>query len=151
MSEVVERIDEWGRPGWLALMIVSFVLFWPLGLAILAFLLWSGRMGCGARHGSWGGDRRERFERRMARMRDRFEAWGGSASERGFPPTGNRAFDEYRNETLKRLEEEAREFRDFLERLRMARDKQEFDQFMADQRSRRTGGDAGPATPPAAS
>ena len=54
----------------------------------------------------------------------------------GPPSSGNRAFDEYRTETLRRLEEEQREFRDFLDRLRMAKDKQEFDQFMAERRNR---------------
>jgi len=51
-------------------------------------------------------------------------------------PSGNRAFDEYRQETLRRLEEEQREFQDFLVRLRMAKDKAEFDQFMAERRTR---------------
>jgi hypothetical protein len=37
---------------------------------------------------------------------------------------------------LHRLEEEQREFREFLQRLRMARDKAEFDQFMAERRNR---------------
>ena len=46
--------------------------------------------------------------------------------------TGNRAFDEYRVETLRRLEEEARDFTSFLDRLRHAKDKAEFDQFMAE-------------------
>ena len=50
--------------------------------------------------------------------------------------SGNRAFDEYRTETLRRLEEEQREFHDFLGRLRMAKDKAEFDQFMAERRNR---------------
>ena len=50
--------------------------------------------------------------------------------------SGNRAFDEYRTETLRRLEEEQREFKEFLDRLRHAKDKAEFDQFMAE-RSRR--------------
>ena len=50
--------------------------------------------------------------------------------------SGNRAFDEYRAETLQRLEEEQREFREFLERLRLAKDKAEFDQFMAERRTR---------------
>src|SRR6266566_9942116 len=50
--------------------------------------------------------------------------------------SGNRAFDEYREETLRRLEEEQREFQDFLARLRMAKDKAEFDQFMAERRTR---------------
>ena len=50
------------------------------------------------------------------------------------PPssTGNRAFDEYRAETLRRLEEEQREFKEFLDRLRHAKDKAEFDDFMAE-------------------
>ena len=52
------------------------------------------------------------------------------------PSSGNRAFDEYRAETLRRLEDEQREFREFLERLRFAKDKTEFDQFMADRRNR---------------
>ena len=50
--------------------------------------------------------------------------------------SGNRAFDEYRTDTLRRLEEEQREFQDFLGRLRMAKDKAEFDQFMAERRGR---------------
>ncbi len=53
---------------------------------------------------------------------------------RGCGADGNRAFAEYRDQTLRRLEEEEREFRDFLDRLRMARDKAEFDQFMAERR-----------------
>ena len=56
--------------------------------------------------------------------------WGGA------PSSGNHAFDEYRTETLKRLEEEQREFREFLERLRFAKDKTEFDAFMAERRNR---------------
>ena len=49
--------------------------------------------------------------------------------------SGNHAFDDYRSETLRRLEDEQREFKDFLERLRFAKDRAEFDQFMADRRS----------------
>ena len=44
------------------------------------------------------------------------------------PASGNRAFDEYRSDTLRRLEEEEKEFRQFLTRLRAAKDKAEFDQ-----------------------
>ena len=60
--------------------------------------------------------------------------------------SGNNAFDEYRAETLRRLEEEEKEFHEFLGRLRAAKDKAEFDQFMAD---RRSGGAT--STPPAQS
>jgi hypothetical protein len=55
-------------------------------------------------------------------------------------PTGNRAFDEYRAEALRRLEEEAQEFQSFLERLRMAKDRAEFDDFMRERRNRAAGG-----------
>ncbi len=59
--------------------------------------------------------------------------------------SGNRAFDEYREDTLRRLEDEQREFRDVLDRLRHAKDKAEFDQFMADRRRPR---DEPPPPPP---
>jgi hypothetical protein len=72
----------------------------------------------------------------------------GTRSGRTFGSTGNRAFDEYRAETLRRLEEEAVEFQSFLTRLRMAKDKAEFDQFMAERRSRQTGsGQSDPGQP----
>ena len=86
----------------------------------------------------------ERFDRKMARMqekmqrvRDRMERYGDRGGW-GFGPTssGNRAFDDYRSETLKRLEDEQREFKEFLERLRFAKDRAEFDQFMDQRRQR---------------
>ncbi len=60
----------------------------------------------------------------------------GGRFGRGFAPSGNRAFDEYREETLRRLEDEQKEFKGFLDRLRQAKDKAEFDQFMAERRNR---------------
>jgi hypothetical protein len=50
------------------------------------------------------------------------------------PTSGNQSFDEYRAETLRRLEQEQRDFQDFLARLRLAKDKAEFDDFMAARR-----------------
>jgi hypothetical protein len=129
MTGVVTTLDDYGKPAWIAVMVLAFILFWPVGLAILAYLIWSGRMGCG-RHGDM-----SRWQGRMADRWDRnVERW--SREMRGFPSSGNAAFDDYRAETLRRLEEEQREFREFLERLRKAKDKEEFDQFMADRRSR---------------
>jgi hypothetical protein len=49
--------------------------------------------------------------------------------------TGNQSFDDYRADTLRRLEEEQHDFQDFLARLRMAKDKSEFDQFMTERRT----------------
>jgi len=133
------QLDDIGKPAWIGLTIVSFIVFWPLGLVVLGYLIGSGRMACWA-HGS--GDRwqrrMERMQHRMERMQAAAEQWTG----RGFrSSSGNRAFDEYRDETLRRLEEEQREFKAFLDRLRHAKDKAEFDQFMVD-RSRRSEGPA---------
>jgi Protein of unknown function (DUF2852) len=145
MSEMVAKLDDLGRPAWIALMVVGFIVFWPVGLAVLAYLIWSGRMGCG--RNSEGHDQRgSRWERKMERFQDKMSAWqrGGDARaySGGFEPTGNRAFDEYREATLKRLEEEFGEFKSFLGRLREAKDKAEFEQFMADRRNRPTPGPA---------
>jgi hypothetical protein len=59
------------------------------------------------------------------------------------PSSGNRAFDEYRADTLRRLEEEQKAFAAYLDRLRFAKDKAEFDQFMAE-RWERPRPEAGP-------
>ncbi len=69
--------------------------------------------------------------------RRNFGSWSETQrSCRGrFRSTGNMAFDEYREETLKRLEEEQREFKMFLERLRRAKDQKEFDQFMSERQA----------------
>jgi hypothetical protein len=117
----------------IVLIVLGFMLWWPIGLAILIFTLGSRKMGC------WS---HERFENRMQRMQDKMERMRGRMERHGFgfgPPTsGNRAFDEYRMETLRRLEEEQQEFKDFLARLRHAKDKEEFDAFMAQHRPRPT-------------
>ena len=47
-------------------------------------------------------------------------------------PSGNTAFDAYKEDTLRRLEDEQSSFEDFLQRLRDAKDKAEFDEFMDD-------------------
>ena len=134
---IAAKLDEWGLPAWIGLLILSFVIWWPLGLAILAFLIGSGRMGCCGYSAERWEHKMSRMQEKMDRLRGRMERRGGGGSFWGpGPSSGNRAFDEYRTETLRRLEEEQREFRDFLDRLRFAKDKTEFDQFMADRRNR---------------
>ena len=120
MAYVASRLDEIGRPAWIALTIFGFWFWWPVGLAILAYLAFSRRERRHA-HGRW------EFPAMRGRGRGRFSY---------APPSGNRAFDDYRAETLRRLEDEQREFVEYLDRLRQARDKQEFDQFMAERRRR---------------
>ena len=138
---ITAKLDEFGKPAWIALIVLGFWAFWPLGLAILVFTIWSGRMGCGFHggHDRWQ-HKMERMQRKMDWMRAKMGGapWGGASSGAAWhgPSSGNRAFDEYRSETLRRLEDEQREFRDFLDRLRMAKDKAEFDQFMSERRDR---------------
>jgi hypothetical protein len=129
----------------LVLMILGFIWWWPLGLIILAALIASGRIGYWRRMQFAGGGPAGDWDHvaRMERMRERAHRvpartdhshvrgnwWGQSSS-------GNRAFDEYRAETLRRLEDEQRDFGEFLKRLRVARDRAEFDQFMNERTSR---------------
>lgn len=128
--EIAARLDDYGKWAWIGVMVLGFILFWPIGLAILAYLIWSGRMGYWKRGGIDD----------MRRARGRWHGpCGGARRKHG---SGNSAFDEYKEETLRRLEDEQQEFLDFLERLRHAKDKAEFDQFMAERRNR-------PAPPPA--
>jgi len=117
------KLDEWGKPAWISLLVLAFITGWPLGLAVLAYLAGSGRLQAwrAEKPGKW-------FNLRGVQPG---RAWyGGTAT------SGNRAFDAYREETLSRLEEEQQEFKAFLDRLRQARDKAEFDQFMAERRRR---------------
>ena len=98
-------LDQRGKGAWIAAMILGFIVFWPIGLALLAYMLWSKRFSAGCGRG-----------RRVV----------------GFRSSGNSAFDAYKADTLRRLQEEQEAFEKFLKRLREAKDKTEFDQFMAD-------------------
>jgi Protein of unknown function (DUF2852) len=155
---LVEKLDELGKPAWIALMILGFIAWWPLGLVILAFILGSGRMAMGCWNHRDGGrwqhnmgrwqSKMERMQEKMDRLRNRMERGGNGGDWWGQPASsGNRAFDDYRAETLRRLEDEQREFKEFLERLRFAKDRAEFDQFMAERRNR-PHDDAPQAQPP---
>ena len=107
---IAAKLDDLGKPAWIGLTILSFMAYWPAGLAVLAYLLWSGRMRCWKRggYGRW-------QQAGMDRMQAARGRWCGG--ERRGQTSGNHAFDEYRDETLRRLEDEQREFLAFLERL----------------------------------
>lgn len=129
---ITAKLDEYGKPAWIALIVLGFMAWWPLGLCLLAFTIGSGRMmGCGGSHGG-----HSRFQDKMERKMDWMRTKMSGGPWTNAPSSGNHAFDEYRTETLRRLEDEQREFRVFLERLRFAKDKTEFDAFMAERRSR---------------
>ena len=119
------RVNEWDHPKplWIAFLILSLWISWPVGLVVFAILLWTGRLEGWKRAG--------------------LNLWQDGIGSMAYRKTcmwpqrssGNHAFDEYRSDTLRRLEEEEKEFREFLNRLRAAKDKTEFDQFMADRRN----------------
>lgn len=117
------------RPAWtpatIALMVLGFVVFWPLGLAMLAYILW--------------GDRLDGFKRDVNSATDGFfgKCRGRHARRQSFGRTGNVAFDDWRTAELTRIEEERRkldetlkEFDTYLRELRRAKDQEEFDRFM---------------------
>jgi hypothetical protein len=120
------------RPAWtpatIALMVLGFILFWPLGLAMLAYIIW--------------GDRLDGLKRDVNRATDSFTANFRGATRPMRSHTGNVAFDDWREAELKRLDEErARleamrdEFEDYARELRRAKDQEEFDRFMKSRRS----------------
>ena len=119
------------RPAWtpatIGLMIVGFMVFWPLGLAMLAYIIW--------------GDRLDGFKRDINRVTDGLFAGcrRGRSRRRDWARTGNVAFDEWREKEFDRLAEERRkldemlnEFDEYARELRRAKDKEEFDRFMAE-------------------
>jgi hypothetical protein len=105
--------------------------WWPVGLAMLFYTIGSRRM-------RYFGRNRDGWKSQKAEWKAwcRGEAAAPGAQYQTGASSGNHAFDEYKAETLRRLEEEQQEFGSFLERLRFAKDKAEFDAFMAERRGR---------------
>lgn len=117
-------------PFTIALMVILFIVAWPLGLLMLAYLLWGDRLSFDGATNSGA--------KRSARSAGCF-AWNGSARTQ---QSGNVAFDEYRKSELRRLDEERRrldeerrEFDAYVQNLRRAKDQEEFDRFMSARRS----------------
>ncbi len=119
------------RPAWtpvtIAMMIFGFMIYWPLGLAMIAYIVW--------------GDRLDYFKDEVNRATDKFANGCTKGSNRSWrrAPSGNVAFDEWREAELERLDEERRkldamrkEFEDYSRELRRAKDQQEFERFMQD-------------------
>jgi ABC-type multidrug transport system fused ATPase/permease subunit len=89
------------------------MLAWPLAFLLAGVMLWRGLM-----------------RRSQHSVGPRAQPAGRNGAFR------NSAFEDYRRETMMRLDEEHGKFREFLQRLRRSRDKQEFDAFMAGRRGR---------------
>ena len=42
---ITAKLDEFGKPAWIALIVLGFMAWWPLGLAVLAFTIWERKNG----------------------------------------------------------------------------------------------------------
>ena len=134
------------KPQWspltIALMVLGFIVFWPLGLAVLGYILWGEKFGGSP-------------EKAQAYF-NKGKAWCTSGKAKhnwtsnhrsyGMNSSGNAAFDDYRAEQLKRLEEERARldaeidaFHEYMANLNKAKDREEFDRFMNERRGSRQG------------
>ena len=134
------------KRGWsplnVVLMITGFIIFWPLGLAMLAWIIWGDEIG-------------RMFSDAKAQFSSTARSAPFSAAASG--RTGNLAFDEYRTAELKRLAEERRkleemraEFEGFVSELRRAKDQEEFERFMASYRASTSADEAADDAPKSA-
>lgn len=92
----------------------------------------SGGVGAPAATGSRTPGVRPAWNDRIWSLFNRTEKAGSSTGS----VSGNQAFDEYRETTLQRLQDEQQEFEAFLDRLRKAKDKEAFDEFLAERSSK---------------
>jgi hypothetical protein len=130
----------------LAAMILGFIFFWPIGLAVVLWKIWQ-------RKHDYEGDLFDFGRERFANMCGLWESASAGAGEKsakqgwrgpGFMhSSGNTAFDDWRESELARLEEERRklaeaqrDFAEHIDQLRRARDREEFESFM---RARKSG------------
>jgi hypothetical protein len=138
------------RPLSIVLMVLGFIVFWPLGLAMLAYMIWGRRLQGFARgfrdgfaaHGPY------------ARRREGAYAYAGFGHADGASARDNAAFEAYRAAEIerlaterRRLDEERRAFEARAADQRRVDDRAEFDRFMADRRRRtdaRRSSDAAP-------
>ena len=103
--------------------IIAMEEFWPAGVMLAIVLGWRGTFAFGGNQG-----------------RDADATWMVEAMRPDAKPktSTNASFDRYRDDMLNRLETEQENFESFLDRLRDAKDKVEFDTFM-DERAARIG------------
>ncbi len=130
------------KPQWspltIALMVLGFVIFWPLGLAVLGYILWGEKFGGSAEKAQ------AYWNKGCSYVKNNSKHAGFGRTD--FSSSGNAAFDEYRADQLRRLEEERARldaeidaFHEYMANLRKAKDREEFDRFMSEHRGNRQG------------
>jgi hypothetical protein len=132
-----ERRGSGWKPVELAAMIAGFVLFWPVGLAILAWKGW--KEGWWGRSNRWQAAGANGAAFNCGPWKSEGPRWARHELRRD---SGNVAFEDYKTSEIERLEaeyrrlvEEQQAFGEFLAELRKAKDKAEFDQFLASRRA----------------
>ncbi|UYN98985.1 MAG: DUF2852 domain-containing protein [Devosia sp.] len=130
------------KPHWspltIALMVLGFVIFWPLGLAVLAYIIWGEKFGGSAEKAQ------AYWNKGCSYVKSNSKSHGFGRT--GFASSGNAAFDDYRTEQMRRLDEERARldaevdaFHEYMANLRKAKDREEFDRFMNEHRGSRQG------------
>ncbi len=94
-----KMLEDVGRPVLLGVMAIGFMWFWPIGLAVLAYLAWTGMLG---NKGGWS-----------------FNFWS----------SGNSAFDKHQAEARAALEKERDDFRAYIAEKLTEKDQAEFADF----------------------
>jgi hypothetical protein len=141
-SESVKSAQKgcgWSKAKWsmweIGAMVAGFVVFWPIGLIVLFWKLKKGELWQGSAAGSapWAA-----WKGKGMTVGEQFKAWS-RMSDVLRSNSGNHAFEEYKaaelarlDEMRRKLEEDQKAFGDFMERVRRAKDKEEFERFMAE-------------------
>jgi hypothetical protein len=129
----------WGKDKWsgweIGAIVVGFAAFWPIGLVALFWKLKKGELWKGSADGEvpWAA-----WKGKGKTMSEHFKAWS-HAGDVLRANSGNHAFEEYKaaelaklDEMRRKLEEDQKAFAEFMERVRRAKDKEEFERFMAE-------------------
>ncbi len=151
---------RWRRAGtrWTAFeiiaMVLGFIVFWPIGLAILGYKFWQRRYG-GPDLQTLANNKWQDARAMMSANSSWNSSWGCGAARgaaRFYSASGNAAFDEWRTAELARLDEERRkldeaqrEFAEYVDAIRRAKDREEFERFMAERRARPASGGGQPS------
>ena len=137
------------QPRWrvieIAAVVVGFMIWWAVGLTLLLVKLWRNRQGyptdmVTAARGAFEENVMKRWPGLTRGFACRTNSTAPAARDWGFTmsrSSGNSAFDGWREGELARLEAERRkleaaerEFADYIESLRQAKDREEFERFM---------------------
>ena len=124
--------EYWPMP-WMIFGPVMMILFIATCVAVLLFIL----RGATVHRNRAAGDAAGMMSCCETGLGPSFERAAAPDRKSGGLPRTNAspAFDEYRADTLRRLEREQGEFQEFVEHLSAAKDKAEFDQFIAERRA----------------